>query len=86
MARKKKRPTKSRQPERDARGYIVKSMHPPDHPDYFERGRLEGQDALSLVPREHLQALSDALKSGEADIDISPDEDGWVVDVSIGRK
>lgn len=84
MPKRKNRRTRSYgEPQKDARGQIVRSLNP-EKSGFVEKGHLEGNDAIPHIPRYVLTELQRAIKSGEAEIDIKPDgEDGWVVDVSV---
>lgn len=83
MPKRKNRPTKSyEEPQNDARGQIVRSLNP-EKSGFAEKGHLEGNDAIRHIPRHVLKELRRAIKSGEAEVDVKPGEDGWVVDVSV---
>jgi len=69
MTGKKKRRTKSREPEKDVRGYIKRPLTP-EGPGYPEEGHLEGKDLWSAVPPEIKEVMRKALKSGKLKISV----------------
>jgi hypothetical protein len=80
----KRRSAKPRgKPGKDVRGRIVRALDP-GKLGFVEKGHLEGNDSIPFIPTEVLETLSEAMKSGEADIKISPDGDGgWLVEVTV---